>query len=108
MVKTCKFSGYTKRERSGRNKEMLCFFDFTKQVLPALVILIIVQSYGCAAKKDLVKLQLAQNRAVHTALHCNQRAKLKYYACQSLLANNLNKNLYFTDLPSYIKIRLRA
>ena len=29
-----------------------------------------------AAKKDLEKLQLAQNRAARLALHCNQRANI--------------------------------
>jgi hypothetical protein len=51
----------------------------TKQVLQALVL-----SYrdycpviwSSAAKKDLVKLQLAQNRVARLALHCNQRANI--------------------------------
>ena len=32
--------------------------------------------WSCAAKKHLVKLQLAQNRAARLALHCNQRADI--------------------------------
>ena len=50
-----------------------------KQVLQALVLsyldycLIVWLS---AARKDLVKLQLVQNRMSHLALHCNQRADI--------------------------------
>ena len=43
-------------------------------VLPSLDYCPVV--WSSAARKDLVKLQLAQNRAAHSALHCNQRADI--------------------------------
>ena len=48
-----------------------------KQVQQALVLSYLDQCqdvWPSAARKDLVKLHLAQNRAAHLALHCNQRA----------------------------------
>jgi hypothetical protein len=51
----------------------------TKQVLQALVLSNLDYCsvvWSSAARKDLVKLQLAQNRAAHFALHCNQRADI--------------------------------
>ena len=49
----------------------------TKQVLQALVLSYLDYCpvvWSSAARKDLVKLQLAQNRATRLVLHCNQRA----------------------------------
>ena len=59
---------------------MLCFFDTTLQKESSagskfsLNLTIVV--WSTAARKELAKLQLAQNRAVHFALHCNQRADI--------------------------------
>ena len=50
-----------------------------KQVLQALVLSNLDYCpvmWSSAAKKDLVKLQLAQDRAAHLAHHCNQRADI--------------------------------
>ena len=60
---------------------MLRVFDTTLQKAnPAsfcFLILIIVQLCGQVLQEnDLVKLQLAQNRVEHLALHCNQRADI--------------------------------
>ena len=57
-----------------------------KQALEALVLshLDCPVVWSSAARKDLVKLQLAQNRAACLALHCNQRADKKYYIYASL------------------------
>ena len=41
--------------------------------------------WSSAARKDLVKLQLAQNRVARLALHCNQRADLNTRLTASLL-----------------------
>jgi hypothetical protein len=46
----------------------------TKQVLQAIVLSYLDYCpvvWSSAARKDLVKLQLAQNRVAHLALHCN-------------------------------------
>ena len=51
----------------------------TKQVLQALVLSNLDYCpvmWSSAAGKDLVKLQLVQNRATRLALHCNQRADI--------------------------------
>ena len=75
MVKTYTFNGCKDGERSGCNKEMLCFFDTTvqkKQVLQALVLSKLdycTVVWSRVARKDLVKLQLAQNRAARFALN---------------------------------------
>ena len=50
-----------------------------RQVLQALVLSYLDYCpvvWSGAARKDLVKLQLAQNRATHLELHCNQRADI--------------------------------
>jgi hypothetical protein len=50
-----------------------------KQVLQALALSYLDYCpvlWLSAARKDLVKLQLAQNRPAHLALHCNQRADI--------------------------------
>ena len=50
-----------------------------KKVLQALVLSNLdycLVMWSSAARKDLVKLQLAQNRAACFALHCNQRANI--------------------------------
>jgi hypothetical protein len=50
-----------------------------KQVLQALVLSYLDYCpvvWLSAARKDLVKLQLAQNRVARLALHCNQRADI--------------------------------
>ena len=50
-----------------------------KQVLQALVLSNLDYCpivWSSAARKDLFKLQLAQNRVVHSALNCNQRADI--------------------------------
>jgi hypothetical protein len=50
-----------------------------KQVLQALVLSYLDYCpvvWSSAARKDLVKLQLTQNRAARLALHCNQRADI--------------------------------
>ena len=52
---------------------------FKKQVLQALVLSDLdycSAMWSSAAKKDLVKLQLAQNGAARLVLHCNQRANI--------------------------------
>jgi hypothetical protein len=52
---------------------------FKKQVLQDLVLSDLdycSAMWSSAARKDLVKLQLAQNGAAHLALHCNQRANI--------------------------------
>ena len=78
MVKTYRFKSCKDGERAVCNKEILCFFDTTlhKASLQALVclILIILIVWSSSARKDLVKLQLAQNRVAHLALHSNQKA----------------------------------
>ena len=59
-----------------------------KQVPQALVLSYLHYSpvvWLTAAKKDLVKLQLAQNRAARHARHCNQRADINAMHAQSLL-----------------------
>ena len=51
-----------------------------KQVLQALVLSYLDYSpvvWSSAARKDLDKLQLAQNRVARLALHCNQRADIQ-------------------------------
>ena len=51
----------------------------TKQVLQVLVLSYLGYCpviWASAAKKDLVKLQLAKNRALRLDLHCNQRADI--------------------------------
>ena len=56
-----------------------------KQVLQALVLFYPVV-WSSAARKDLVKLQLASNRAARLALHCNQRDNINaMHASLSLL-----------------------
>ena len=50
-----------------------------KQVLQALILSYLDYSpvvWSSATRKELVKLQLAQNRAARLALHCNQRADI--------------------------------
>ena len=42
----------------------------------SLILIIVQPLWSSAARKDLVKLQLAQNRAAHFALPCNQRADI--------------------------------
>ena len=80
MVKTYRFNGCKDGERYVCTKEMLCFFDTTlDKVLQALVLSHLFYCpviWSSAAKKDLVKLQLALNRATRRALHCNQRANI--------------------------------
>ena len=78
MVKTYRFNGCKDGERSVIKRYSAFLTPHsTKQVLQALVLSypdycpVILSS---AAKKDLVKLQLAQNRVSRLALHCNQRA----------------------------------
>ena len=56
-----------------------CSAFLTPQVLQALVLSNLDYCpvvWSSAARKYLVKLQLAQNRAAHFALHCNQRANI--------------------------------
>ena len=74
MIKTYRFNVCKDGERSDRNKEMLCFFKTTLQKASSAGSCPVV--WSSAAKKDLVKLQLAQNRATHFALNCNQRADI--------------------------------
>ena len=50
-----------------------------KQVLQAIVLCYLDYCpvvWSSASRKDLVRLQLAQNRAARLALHCNQRADI--------------------------------
>ena len=82
MVKTYRVNGCKDGERSIHNKEMLCFFDaILQKASPASPLVLSYLDY-CPAmcpsdtKKDLVKLRLAQDRAAHLALHCNQRANI--------------------------------
>ena len=61
---------------------MLSFFD-TTHLLHALVLSNLDYCpvvWSSAARKYLVKLLLAQDRAAHFALNCNPRADIKYYA----------------------------
>jgi hypothetical protein len=91
MVKTSRFNSCKDGESSVRNKEILCFYDTTLQVLQALVLSYLdccPVMWSRAAKKDLVKLQLAQNRAARLALHCNQRANIN-----TMLPVSLGKEL---------------
>ena len=79
MVKTYRYC--KEGERSVCNKDILCFLTphSTKKVLQALALSYLDYCpvvWSSAARKDLVKLQLAQNRAAHLALHCNQRADI--------------------------------
>ena len=79
MVKTYRFNGCKDGERSVHNKEMFCFFDTTLHKASPLVLSYLDYCpviWSSVAKKDLVKLQLAQNRAARFALNCNQRADI--------------------------------
>ena len=80
MVKTYRFNGCKDGERSSRNKEMLCFFDSTLQKIQQALVLSNLDycsvGWSSAERKDLVKLQLAQNRAACLALHCKQMADI--------------------------------
>ena len=79
MVKTYTCNGCKDGERSSCNKEMLCFFGTTIQKASSagsscLLLIICLVVWSSAARKDLVKLKLAQNRETHFALNCNLRA----------------------------------
>ena len=81
MVKAHRFNGCKDGERSVCDKEMFCFFDTTlHKESPAGSSLSYLDYspviWSSSAKKYLVKLQLAQNRAARLALHCNQRANI--------------------------------
>ena len=81
MVKTCRFNGCKEGDRSAHNKEMLCFFDTTLQKASSAALVLYNLDYfpvvwSSAARKYLVKLQLAQNRVARFALNCNQRADI--------------------------------
>ena len=77
-------------------KDMLCFFDTPLQKsLQALVLSHLGYCpviWSSAAKKDLVKLHLAQNRATHLAIHCNQRANI----------NTMHTSLSFVWTPKIV------
>ena len=81
MVKTYRFNGC--KDGSGLSIIKRCFAFLTphskKQVLQALVWSYLDYCpvvWSSAARKDLAKLQLAQNRVAPLALHCNQRADI--------------------------------
>ena len=54
----------------------MLFWHHTPQALVVSYLDYCPVIWSSAAKKDLVKLQLAQNRAARLALHCNQRANI--------------------------------
>ena len=94
MVKTYRLNGCKNGERSVHNKEICSAFltpHSTKQVLQALVLSNLDYCpvvWSSAAKKDLVNLQLVQNRAACLTRHCNQRADIN-----TMLPVSLGKEL---------------